>query len=161
MSRNINQSRAAVNSPSPIQLRAAGILAFLVHGGVLPDLPIRTAEAIARSWGVDRSVVETLSLCGYPSEVENILICAEASARFGDLTCVPGFYKQSNIDDGEGEPYDFWRLDLNPKWADSGFLYPVPDRRFGIFTHLLAFRHAKDAKPFTVEVRGDRKAAAA
>lgn len=162
MAGNIKQSSSKVNTPNQRQLLIGAVYAHLVHCSILPDLPLRTLNAITRSWGVSPAVVASLFVCGYPTETQNILICGHAAARFGDaLGNVPGFYKQSNIDDGEGSPYDFWRLDLNEKWSDSGFIVPQTDRRLGIFRGLLAFRHPRDLKPFTVEVRGDRKVEAA
>lgn len=157
MGGNIKQSSSKVNTPEQGQLLTAAVYGFLVHCAILPDLPLHRANAIASTWGVDRAVVERLSVCGYPSEVENILICGEASAKFGDdLVYVPGFYKQTKIDDGEGEPYDFWRLDLNPRWSETGFIVPQTHKQFGFYSSLLAFRSARDTRPFTVEVRADR-----
>ena len=130
------------------QLLAPAVYGFLVHCGGLPDLSVHLAEVIMDKLGIDEETFDGLSLCGYPSRMQNLFAANTCAETFGDLTGVDGFYKCR----------DLWWLDLDPKWSRNGFLMPVRDSKRGWFSGLFAFRHPGDGAPFPVRVRHERRA---
>ena len=132
------------------QLLAPAVYAFLVHGGGLPDLAVSVVQAIMRSWGCDEDLIKRLALTGYPSRVANVVIANETVQRFGDLSEVEGFYQHDGC----------WFMDLDERWADTGFLMPVTHAQHGWISALMAFRNARDERPFRLKVRRERQEAA-
>jgi hypothetical protein len=126
----------------------------MIHGYALPSLPLSQAKLISGFWKCDLNLIERLHVCRAPSAVENLVLSMEAFNRYGDaLEQVPGFFK-------DGYRQDFWRLDLDEKLADCGFIVPITDRTFGFYTSLQVFRHARDLNPFVLTTRERERGAA-
>lgn len=122
-------------------LLPAAVNAYLIHF-CLSDIAESIANAITRKWSLTDDEFDSLAIKAYPSEITNLIASHACFEMFGErIAHVPGFYF-SNV----------WRLDLNPRWSNNGYLMPQRDSR-GFIVRLRAFRNPHDEHGFAVKVR--------
>ena len=145
------------------------LIYFLVENCL--SVTVDLARNLEKHYGLSVQDVDRLSIRSIPSDIENLIASHACLEWFGPDGLIASnlFYK---LDRTGGEclclewrddcvcSLPCWRLDINPAYQRRGFLFPVRDKRRGHFTDLLCFRHARDERPFSVELRAERKAAA-
>lgn len=146
----------------------AAVYSELIHN--LLSLREDTAKAIERDLGYSSAeIVDRFSVRSCPSHVGNLLASAACLKRFGRVALLgtPGFYPFTY----ESEPcfclewrsdcvcaLESWRLDLDPRLADRGFILPVRHSKYPmIFEALRIFRDTRDPRGFLLKVRRDER----
>lgn len=147
----------------------AAVHSYLIHNCFF--LREATAQAIEKDWQLSQAEIERLRIRSCPSHIGNLLSSHECLKRFGRdaLSGTPGFYPFTR----ESEPcfcfewgsecvcaLPCWRLDLDPRLADRGFVLPVRHSRYPmIFEALRIFRNTRDPQGFLLRLRTERRAA--
>lgn len=146
----------------------AAVHSYLIHNCF--SLREDTAKAIERDLGYSPAeIIDRFSVRSCPANVGNLLASAACLKRFGRdaLLGTPGFYPLTR----ESEPcfclewrsdcvcaLESWRLDLDPRLTDRGFILPIRHSRYPmIFEALRIFRDTRDPRGFLLKVRRDER----
>jgi hypothetical protein len=148
-------------------LPVASVYGFLVH--LCLSFYDYTAADVEKHWGMTADDAYSLGIRSVPTLVGNLVAAQACAARFGPdvLANVPGFYT-FNRSGARCFCHEWnslcvcdlptWRIDIDFCWAKHGLILPQRSSR-GWFESLKIFRHPQDARPFTLKVRREAKAA--
>lgn len=148
------------------QLAAPAVYGHLIH--TCFSLCEDVAQAIERDWQLSASDIDRLAIKSCPSYTGNLLASYSLQKTFSGevLAQTPGIYAF----DYSSQPcvcFDFrndcvcnlkfWRIDIDPKHSERGFILPIRHPRLLFFEALRIFRHSRDPHGFLLRVRTEER----
>lgn len=144
----------------------AAVYAHLIYCSF--SLYENTAQAVERDWQLSPAEIERLAIRSCPTYTGNLLASFSLQQNFSPevLSQTPGLYcfdyvsqpcmcfewRTECICDAK-----WWRIDIDPKHSERGFILPVRHPRHLFFEALRIFRHSRDSQGFLLKLRTDER----